>query len=86
MVSFWQSVMCEKLNPYQLPTHGTTMKKSTLPNSPEMNARKRDTRRKILIGSCYLKKAKQVNKFNELRTEMLAFLTREIDRDLFNDV
>ena len=76
---------------HQLLPHGATMKELNLPNSLretnfEMNARKQDTRRKILIGSWYLKKARQENKINELRTEMLTFLTRETDRHLFDDL
>jgi hypothetical protein len=68
------------------------MKKPTFTPSPVyvamlngLNERKRDTRRKILIGSYYLKKAREENTVEELKAEMLRFLKREIDRDLFED-
>jgi hypothetical protein len=47
--------------------------------------RKRDTRRKILIGSYYLSRAKQEGRLNELCSEMLAFLKRDMDRCLFEE-
>lgn len=79
-----------KLN---LTIHGDIcMKKPTSTPSPVHvatlngpNERKRDTRRKILIGSYYLRKARQEERLNELCREMLTFLTRDIDRDLFED-
>jgi len=68
------------------------MKKPTIMPSPShvaaqtgLNERKRDTRRKILIGSYYLKKAREENTVEELKAEMLRFLKREIDRDLFEN-
>ena len=47
--------------------------------------RKRDTRRKILIGSYYLSRAKQEGRLDTLSVEMLNFLTREGDRCLFEE-
>jgi hypothetical protein len=68
------------------------MKKLTFTPSPVhvvtlngIEERKRDTRRKILIGSYYLKKAREENTVEELKAEMLRFLKREIDRELFED-
>jgi hypothetical protein len=46
--------------------------------------RKQDTRRKILIGSFYLDKAVQENKFDELKKLMNGYLTRDSDRKLFD--
>lgn len=45
--------------------------------------RKQDTRRKILVGSYYLDKALQEDKFNELKKLMDSYLTRDSDRKLF---
>jgi large subunit ribosomal protein L7/L12 len=45
--------------------------------------RKQDTRRKILVGSYYLDKALEENKFNELKKLMDGYLTRDSDRKLF---
>jgi hypothetical protein len=63
----------------------------TVPSSKKLNQhhaeeRKRDTRRKILIGAHGLEKAKQDNAEKELYAEMLNFLTREADRSLFHDL
>jgi hypothetical protein len=60
---------------------------SNLPTRPPFKATERqlETRRKILVGAYYLKKAKQEERLNELCREMLTFLTRDIDRSLFED-
>ena len=55
-------------------------------NEYRAEERKRDTRRKILIGAYRLEKAKQDNAEKELYTEMLNFLTREADKSLFHDL
>lgn len=46
--------------------------------------KKRDTRRKILIGAYYLDQAHQTNRFNEIVDIMDRYLTRESDRALFD--
>ena len=46
--------------------------------------KKRDTRRKILVGAYYLDKAKSEDRFEEVRQAMDEFLTRESDRVLFD--
>ncbi len=46
--------------------------------------KKRDTRRKILVGAYYLDKAKSEGRFEEVRQAMDKFLTRESDRVLFD--
>jgi hypothetical protein len=46
--------------------------------------RKRDTRRKILIGSYYLDKAKKENNLSEINSIMAKFLKRDSDRVLFD--
>ena len=46
--------------------------------------RKRDTRRKILIGAYYLDKAKEINKADELYRLLDNYLKRNSDRVLFN--
>lgn len=46
--------------------------------------RKKDTRRKILVGSYYLDKAMKENNWTEIQTIMAQYLTRESDRALFD--
>jgi len=46
--------------------------------------RKKDTRRKILIGSYYLDKANQENTFDEMKAIMNQYLKRNSDRELFD--
>ena len=46
--------------------------------------RKRDTRRKILIGSYYIKQAVDNNEWSNLVAVMDKFLKRDSDRTLFN--
>lgn len=46
--------------------------------------RKRETRRKILVGAYYLDKIRAENKFNEIVTLMDGYLSRDADRLLFN--
>lgn len=45
--------------------------------------RKKDTRRKILVGSYYLDQAAKNNKMDELKKELDNFLKRNSDRRLF---
>jgi hypothetical protein len=45
--------------------------------------RKKDTRRKILVGSYFLDKAKEKNQLDEIKERMNTFLTRNSDRILF---
>lgn len=49
----------------------------------KQDERKKDTRRKILIGSYYLDKAIKENSLSELNKRMSEYLTRETDRNLF---
>ena len=53
-------------------------------NREKTQERKRDTRRKILIGSYYLEKARENNSMEEIKSLMDTFLTRNSDRILFN--
>lgn len=46
--------------------------------------RKRETRRKILVGAYYLDKMRAENKFDELVALMDGYLNRDTDRVLFN--
>lgn len=46
--------------------------------------RKRNTRRKILVGSYYLDQIEKNNNFDELRQKLDGFLTRNSDRLLFD--
>ena len=46
--------------------------------------RKKDTRRKILIGSYYLDQAKQADKMEDLKKIMDDYLKRDYDRELFD--
>ena len=45
--------------------------------------KKRDTRRKILVGAWYLDKAKQESSWDELVKQLDIFLKRASDRQLF---
>ena len=45
--------------------------------------RKKDTRRKILVGSYFLNKADNENSMDEINKIMDKFLTRTSDRELF---
>ena len=46
--------------------------------------RKKDTRKKILLGSYYLNKAIKENSLDEVKSIMDKFLTRDSDRILFD--
>lgn len=46
--------------------------------------RKKETRRKILLGAYHLEKAREENRLNEIKTLMQQFLTRDSDKELFN--
>ena len=52
-------------------------------NSRKSNGRKLDTRKKILIGSYYLDKAKKENSYDAIVQIMDSYLTRDSDRKLF---
>lgn len=45
--------------------------------------RKQDTRRKILIGSYYLDKARKDETMNDLNKVMAEYLKKDFDRELF---
>lgn len=49
-------------------------------------ARKRDTRRKILVGACFLEEAKQNHSMEQLKIKMSEYLTRESDKALFESI
>ena len=49
----------------------------------KQDERKKDTRRKILVGSYYLEQAIKQQTWDELKTAMDTFLTRDSDRKLF---
>jgi len=51
--------------------------------SEKSRERKRETRRKILVGAYYLDKARDENKMTEINKIMDGYLTRESDRVLF---
>ena len=46
--------------------------------------KKRDTRRKILVGAYYLDKAVKDDRFDEITRLMDGYLTRQSDRELFD--
>lgn len=46
--------------------------------------RKKDTRRKILLGSYYLEKAKKENQWEKVKELMNSYLSRNSDRKLFD--
>jgi len=51
--------------------------------SEKSRERKRETRRKILIGAYYLDKVRQENRWEEIATKMDGYLKRDSDRALF---
>lgn len=53
-------------------------------NREKTRERKLDTRRKILVGSYFLDKFRRDDNYDELVKIMDNFLTREIDRKLFD--
>lgn len=50
----------------------------------KVKERKRETRRKILIGACFLKKAREENTMDMLIRQIDGYLSRDIDRVLFD--
>lgn len=54
-----------------------------LESSQKSKEKKKDTRRKILVGAYYLDKAKKENSMDALSQVMDKFLTRKSDRLLF---
>lgn len=50
----------------------------------KVSERKKETRRKILIGSYYLEEAIKKNQMEEIKKHMDTFLTRDSDRVLFD--
>lgn len=50
----------------------------------KQDERKKDTRRKILVGSYYLEHVMQNNQMDELKKKLDEFLTRNSDRKLFD--
>jgi hypothetical protein len=46
--------------------------------------RKRDTRRKILVGSYFLSKANEENTLPNLYKQIESYLNRDADKELFN--
>lgn len=53
-------------------------------NREKTKERKKETRRKILIGSYYLEKSRENNNFSKIQKIMDPFLTRDNDRILFD--
>lgn len=71
----------EQLKVKQAQLHAQIQK---LEAQEKMQERKRDTRRKILIGAYYLDKAKSSSSdMQVLKDAMAIFLTRNMDRQLF---
>ncbi len=54
-----------------------------LENREKAQAKKNDTRRKILVGAYYLEKAEKENSYPALQEAMKNFLTRPSDKILF---
>ena len=52
-------------------------------NRVKTTEKKKDLRRKILVGAYYLSQATEKNRLDEVNTLMDGFLTRPIDRELF---
>ncbi len=50
----------------------------------KVQERKKETRRKILIGAYYWEQAQKNNTLDELKQQMADFLTRDSDRRLFD--
>ena len=58
--------------------------KSSVIAKLKAKAKEKDTRKKILVGSYFLKKAEKEGSMDELIKKMDNFLTRKNDRLLFN--
>ena len=56
----------------------------SLEASEKSRERKRETRRKILIGSYFLEKARSENSYDDLVKKMDEYLSRESDREVFD--
>lgn len=50
----------------------------------KVSERKKDTRRKILLGAYYLEKARKANQWENVKEIMEKYLTQNSDRDLFD--
>lgn len=50
----------------------------------KVSERKKDTRRKILLGSYYLDQARKTNQWENVKELMKDYLTRNTDRSLFD--
>jgi len=81
MVSFDDKI--EKLKKQRDQLNLRIQKTEALEKSRE---RKRDTRRKILIGAYFLDQAKSNGTFDDLCKRMETYLTRESDRALFDNL
>jgi large subunit ribosomal protein L7/L12 len=71
----------EKLKEQREKLNARIQKKEAILKTSE---RKKDTRRKILIGSYYLDSAIKENKLDEIKSLMDKYLKRNSDRNLFD--
>lgn len=71
----------EKLKEQREKLNARIQKKESLLKTSE---RKKDTRKKILIGSYYLDHAVKENKLDEIKSIMEKYLKRNSDRELFD--
>jgi large subunit ribosomal protein L7/L12 len=53
-------------------------------NREQERNRKHETRRKIILGTYYLEQAEKDNNFDSLKKIMDSYLTKDIDRKLFD--
>ena len=74
----------DKLNKLKEQKEKLKAKIQRMESSQKAMEKKRDTRRKILVGSYILKKADNENSFEELKKDLDTFLTRDADRLLFD--
>jgi large subunit ribosomal protein L7/L12 len=71
----------EKLKEQREKLNARIQKKESLLKSSE---RKKETRKKILIGSYYLDQAIKENKWDEIKSILDKYLSRNADRELFD--
>ena len=62
-----------------------TTKIQKLQKSIKLITKRRELRKKILVGTYFLNQAKKENKMSELNKTILASLKKEEDRELFNE-
>ena len=80
----WLQKMIKKLEQLKQRRQQLNAQIQNMAAAEKAKERKRDTRRKILIGAYFLNQAKQNNTMEALTQQIVGYLTRSIDRVLFD--